>query len=303
MKQNMKVIKPTAITDAMLVSSTVAETDYPVWNPATNYTVGSRVIRTTTHRIYERVVAGTTATLPENDIVNWLDIGPTNKWAMFDDVVGTITTASSGTLTVVIKPGAISGLALLEVSGSLLTVTMKSGTGGAVVYEKEIMLDGSAITSFYDWFFEPYSQRTDIVITDLPWHYTTPEITVSITSTNPSSCGVFKVGKVTTIGDTQYGAGVEIMDFSKKDRDAFGRYYIVERNYSKRIDLNIITQQNDFNRVFRELASLRAIPCIYIATEDTGYEPLIGYGFFKSFGISVEYPTYNLCRLQIETLV
>ena len=42
----MRYIVPTTITDAMLISSSVAEADYAAWNAATAYTVGNRVIRT-----------------------------------------------------------------------------------------------------------------------------------------------------------------------------------------------------------------------------------------------------------------
>ena len=46
----MKLIRPTALTDAMLTSSTAPENDYAVWASGTAYAVGSRVILTSTHR-------------------------------------------------------------------------------------------------------------------------------------------------------------------------------------------------------------------------------------------------------------
>ena len=38
----MKFIRPTAINDARLTSSTVPEADHPAWDAATSYTVGQR---------------------------------------------------------------------------------------------------------------------------------------------------------------------------------------------------------------------------------------------------------------------
>ena len=112
-----QIIEPHTVTDVMLVSSTVPETDYAAWNAATSYTVGTKVIRTTTHKVYENLIAGVDATLPENATggatPRWLDLGATNSWAMFDDKVGTATTSAS-TLTVVLDPGSISGIGLLE---------------------------------------------------------------------------------------------------------------------------------------------------------------------------------------------
>ena len=120
----MKVIKPVTVTDAVLISSTAPETDYAAWAAGTAYSVGNRVIRTSTHRIYERMVAGTTATAPELDSVNWIDIAPTNRWAMFDGEVST-QTALASPLTVVIKPGLVNGLALFGLAGTTLVVTVR----------------------------------------------------------------------------------------------------------------------------------------------------------------------------------
>ena len=79
---------PFGITDAMLTSSTVAETDYTAWNAATAYTAGDFAIRTTatTHAIYLRLISGTTATAPEDDATNWVRVSATNRWKMFDNL-------------------------------------------------------------------------------------------------------------------------------------------------------------------------------------------------------------------------
>jgi hypothetical protein len=302
----MKLIKPTAITTAMLDSSTAPETDYTAWSSVTAYSVGNRCILTSTHRIYECLIANTNAS-PDVNLIGltpkWLDIAPTNRWAMFDNVVGTVTTLASP-LTVVLNPGAVSGLALLGLVGRVATATLKNAPGGAVVYTKAVDLDGTIITSFYDWFFEPFVQLTDVVFTDIPLHYVAPELTVSLTATSGNVvCGVCKVGEAITIGGTEYGATAGIVDYSVKQRDAFGNYSVVERSFSKRNTFKVETDLLDFNRIFKALTSVRAIPCIWIGTEEPFYEPLLTYGFFKDFSIDVAYPTMNLCSLEIEGLI
>lgn len=109
----MKLIRPTTLTDAMLNSSTAAENDYAVWSSSTAYAVGSRVILTSTHRKYE-ALAASTGVNPASDPTKWLDLGPTNRWAMFDARVGTATTRA-GSLQVVLAPGAADGLALIDI--------------------------------------------------------------------------------------------------------------------------------------------------------------------------------------------
>ena len=84
-----QVLYPYTITDPVLTSSSVPETDHAAWVSGTTYAAGDRVIRTGTHRIYERLIPGAGTTPPESDSANWLDAAPTNRWAMFDGAVGT----------------------------------------------------------------------------------------------------------------------------------------------------------------------------------------------------------------------
>lgn len=301
----MSIIKPNGISDATLTSSTAAETDFPAWAAATVYAAGDKAIRVSTHRIYQRLIAGTTATAPESDTTNWLDIAPTNRWAMFDNVVGTITRVT-GALTVVLRPGLTSGLAMLELSGQVATVTMKDAPGGTVVYSKTVELDGTPIASFYEWFYTEYVQLTDVILTDLPAHFASSELTIAITTAlgvATSACGVCKAGPVLRIGNTQMGAQAGIIDYSKKTVDAFGNYLITKRAYSKRNELKLMTQKADFNRIFRALAAIRSSPCVYIGTDAPGHEPLIVYGFYKDFSIDVAYSSMHLCNLSIEGLI
>ncbi len=65
----------------------------------------------------------------------------------------------------------------------------------------------------------------------------------------------------------------------------------------------MMTTLGSFNRIYRTLAALRATPCVYIGTEEAGYEPLLIYGFFSSFHIEIPYLTYHLCSLEIEGLI
>ncbi|ATQ77905.1 hypothetical protein CR152_27930 [Massilia violaceinigra] len=299
----MKVIKPTTITTAMLTSSTVAEpaAGEVAWNAATAYALGAVVIRTSTHMKYERAVAGTSATAPESDPTNWLPAGPTLRWGMFDRKIGTATTAATS-ITVVTQPGAVSGLGMLELVGRQVVVTLKNAPGGTTVYSRTVNLDGTLVTSVYDWFFMDFEQLTDFVLTDLPQHYASCELTVTITSTTPVSVGVLQVGQVLAIGRTIGGSTVGIIDYSRKERDRFGNFDVVEGDFSKRNSLQVLTAASEFNKIFRSLASLRAIPCIYIGADQIGYEPMINYGFYKDFSMVVAYPQHHLCNLEIEGL-
>lgn len=295
----MKVVKPTALTAAMLVSTTAAETT-TAWNPATAYAVGDRVLRTSTQRINSRLVAGTTATAPESDTANWVDVGPSNTWAMFDAQISTQTVANNS-LSVVLKPGYANSLCLFGLVGNTVTVTVRDGLAGPVVYSTSKTLDGTIITDWYQYFFEPSVQLPSLVLTDLP-PYGNAHITVTVTGVGDVKCGVLLVGTFYELGDAEYGATSGITDYSRKDTDAFGVTTFVQRPYSDRLTFNLVFSRAQLTKVKQVLASVRATPCVWIGADVDGLEVLNAFGFYRDFSIVVAYPLQALCSLEIEGL-
>lgn len=295
----MKVITPTPITDALFTSSTAPETDHAAYAAGTTYALGDRVIRTSTHRIYESLQAGNIGHTPESSPTWWLDVAPTNRWAMFDTVVGTSTTLASP-LTVVIHPGAVNAIALLELVGTSVTVSMTSTSGGGSVYSQTLSLEASEVGDYYEYFFDPFIQRTSVVLTDLP-PYADGIVTVSLTGSTVS-LGVLSVGLFTDLGGTQYGATAGITDYSLKTTDAFGNTTLTQRSYARRTSAKLWLDKGNVNRVHRKLADLRATPCVWVGVEDAELEPLTVYGFYKDFQVEVAYTLVSLCSLEIEGL-
>ena len=299
------VIVPVAITDAMLVSCTTAEpaSGEAAWNAATSYTVGQAVTRTTTHHRYENRIAGIDATLPENATTGatprWLDLGATNRWSQFDQKIGTVTTSTTN-LTTVLLPGSAEGLALLDLIGTTATVSVKSATAGSVVYTRTIDLDGSIVESVYDWMFGERIQKRNVILTDLPGQYPSMELTVTVSSTSGAAIGVLAVGRVFTIGITEYGAGAGIINFGKVTDDGFGNRTWIAGDWANRVTLPLIANTSDFNRIHRQLAAVRSTPCIYIGSDLDSMEPLVAYGVYRDLYITVpNNPTISM-NLEID---
>ena len=296
----MKLIRPTTLTDAMLTSSTAPENDHPVWASGTAYAVGARVILTATHRRYEALVASTGVN-PANDPTKWLDLGPTNRWAMFDDRVGTATTRA-GSLQVVLAPGAADGLALMDTNAESVSVTLS--VGGSVIYSKSqsFNIGGMAIDNWFSWFFEPLGRKTGMLFLDVPV-YESGVLTVTLTRDNPAdtvSCGTLLVGRQFDIGDTEHGVDLGIIDYSRKETDQFGVTSVVERAFAKRMTARVVMQTSAIDDVHRTLAAIRATPVLWIGSE--GFESLTVFGFYKEFSIDLAYPTVSYCSLTIEGL-
>jgi hypothetical protein len=296
----MKLIRPTTLTDAMLTSSTVPENDYAAWGSGTAYTVGARVILTATHRRYE-ALAASTGVNPASDPTKWLDIGPTNRWAMFDDRVGTATTRA-GSLQVVLAPGATDGVALIDTNAETATVTLT--VSGSPLYSKtqSFNFGGTAIDNWFSWFFEPVGRKSSLLFLDVPV-YEAGVLTVTMIRDNPVdlvSCGTLLVGRQFTIGDTEHGADIGIIDYSRKETDQFGVTSVVERAFAKRMTARVVMPTSAIDDVARTLASLRASPVLWIGSES--FESLTVYGFYKEFSIDLAYPTVSYCSLTVEGL-
>lgn len=297
----MKLIRPKSVTDATLTSSNVTEADYPVWNAATAYSVGQYVIRTTgVHKIFRRLVAGTTATPPENDTTNWQDYGATNRWKMFDAVVGSQTT-NANSIVVEVTPSAVTNaVALLNVDAQTVRVEMIDPTDGTVYDSTLQMLDNSLVTDWWHYFFEPIVKRYDVVFLNLP-SYSTANIRITISNTGFTvACGVAVLGLVQTLGTTTTGATVGIKDYSRKETDAFGNYIIVPRAFSKRASFNVKVERNSTDGVQRTLADLRTTPVVYIGSDD--FESTIIYGYYRDFDVVISSWPLSDCNIEIEGL-
>jgi hypothetical protein len=296
----MKLIRPTALADAMLTSSTAAENDHPVWAAGTAYAVGARVILTVTHRRYE-ALAGSAGVNPASDPTKWLDLGPTNRWAMFDDRVGTAT-AQAGSLQVVLAPGATDGVALIDTDAESATVSLT--VSGTQLYSKTQSFNagGNAIDSWFAWFFEALGKKSSMLFLDIPV-YETGVLNVAMTRDNPAdlvSCGTLLVGRQFDIGDTEHGVDLGIIDYSRKEIDQFGVTSVVERAFAKRMTARVVMQTSAIDDVHRTLAAIRATPVLWIGSES--FESLTVFGFYKEFSIDLAYPTVSYCSLTIEGL-
>lgn len=295
----MRYIVPTTITDAMLVSSSVPETDHAAWSAVAAYIVGDRCIRVSTHSIYERLVAGTTATAPESDLVNWIRVAPTNRWAMLDGAVGTITTAT-GSISVTLSPGVVRGLALLDMDVERVTVVMTAD--GDTVYSAEIDPVGTQedCDNYYDYFFETIQRRRVVILTDLP-PFSEGHITITATGAGTISIGSCVIGSMYDMGDTQSGVSIGIIDYSRKETDDFGVVTVAERAYSRRMSLPIVLPTINIDVASSRLARVRAKAVVWVGSAD--FESLVVYGFLKDWRIDIPGLVMSTCTLEIEGLV
>ncbi len=301
----MRVIPPLAIIPALLTSSTCAEphASETAYNAATTYALDAVVVVAADHRTYQSLQAGNVGHTPISSPTWWLDIGPTNRWKMFDLLRNTQTEQASP-LTVVITPGVrCNSLALLGLVGDSVTVTVTSG--GVTVYTHTQDLNTREVLDWYDYFFEPFSTMPSLVLIDLP-PYTNAIITVAITRTTGNvSCGSLVLGSYVYIGGTQYNAESDALNFSTVERNTFGDTLLIPRRTVPKTYQTVVCKKSRVNKVRDLRDALNAVAAVWSGLDDItdGYaEALLILGYYRRFSINVAHPDDAIITLELEEI-
>jgi len=298
----MNILIPITITDAMLVSSSIAEpaAGETVWVSAGTYVVGDLRIRTTTHRVYQCILAHTGRTaLPENDPLYWDDTDPTQKWAPFDTDTSTAATSASP-LTYVISAGFAPDSSLYKLVGSSLDITVKDGPGGAVLESRTISLFEDAL-GLYEYLFEPARPKERLIITGLPLH-PTAELTYTITGPTDVGVGMMNVGKNRKIinpsswGGTEYGATVEPMTYSRIKTDDFGKTTIKRGNSATGMRATVVLPIADANFALQTIQQVLDVPVSVVAS---GLPDYAGLNVFGLANASLSYESASHTKLSV----
>lgn len=285
----MNILVPMSLTDAMLSSSTIAEPDTTetAWNAATNYTVGTRVIRTSTHRVYENLIAGVDATPPEDALLGttprWLGVGPTNRWAAFDHLVNTQSAAVTP-LTYVLRPGFFNAVAFYGLDGADISVSVKDAPGGTVIFTYSGSLQEPPL-DWYDWAFGQIRLLTKLVLKDIV-PYPDAELTITITAATGVTvkAGFIVIGDFRPLmgdgvfGGTETGAAAEPITYSYISTDAFGTTRIKRRKSATDLRVRVFMSPEDADYALASVQEVLDVPACWIATAEQGFAGLNVFG-------------------------
>ena len=298
----MRVIKSIETTDAILTNSNILENEHPLWVSGTTYSIDDKVIYQ--HRIYNRVIAGGGALTPDLDLTNWSDLGATNKYRMFDNIISSVSSRTGGIQFTLTPNQVVNSIALLNVNASTVRVVMNDPVEG-VVYDKTKELRSSGeVTDYFSYFFAPLVSLTDLntaVFLDLP---TRPTATITVYIS--SEVALVEVGEVvygiqSVVGRTNYGTSIGIKSYSRKDIDEFGKVTVVKRKNSKYCEYDVDIDNTNLVFVQRLFQDIDSVPCVFIGNPDM--EELIVYGFYSDFKSTISFPTVSKCTLRVEGLI
>jgi hypothetical protein len=269
---SLRLLQPVAVTGAMLVASSVAEDDHAEWDTVTTYAAGARVIKAALHRIFESLEPGNLGNDPAGDSGKWIDVGPTKRWAMFDQALGTATTAASN-ISVTLSVSDVNAVALLDVVASSVRVQ-------APGYDQTRPVDAGGA-----------------LFLNVP--ETTGQIIVTVSGTGQRSVGTLLAGRIVDLGLTEASPTAGIIDYSRKETDDFGEVTVVERAWAKRMAAQALIRTDAVDQVANRIAAVRGVPSLWIG--DEGLSSLLIYGFFKDFSIKLS-ENVSLLSVSIEGL-
>jgi len=281
-----------------IMYSSVDPVDYgeDVWESGTTYDEGDIVtVLGSTQRRYESLTDYNTGNDPTSSPTEWLDLGATNRWRMFDGGTSTLT-SDSEQISIRLKPsGFANALAMFNVDASSIRVIVSKN--GDVAYDEEVVFVLEAGESnWWSWFFGSVigvsETSRDHVVLGIPGFF---EPTIDVIFSRPGGTvrvGLLVVGRQERLGVGIYGTSVGIRDFSTKEVDTFGNFTVVQRRFAKRAEVEAYIETAKVATVQQALASVRATPTVYIGSEkaclfcpDQIHTELILYGYYSDFEI------------------
>jgi len=275
------------------------------YDPYMLYEMGATV--SLNDRVYESLqgsnIGNTPIVLPLTGLW-WLDVGPTNRSAMFDIKTNTKTTAAES-LSVTVKPlKRVNTLGLAGMQANTVTITAYSAYVGAQVYGPVVVtLATRVVANAWDYAFEPFSTTENFVVFDLP-QYSDLEITVVLSAPGGICvCGTVVVGDSYFLGSAQYGAKNEDLNFSTITRDAFGTATLIPRTAVPKADVTLITPKSIIGTLRKVRQSLDGVAGLYTGVDDATsdwFDMLFVIGVYRSFAIDASNFSSATISMQIE---
>lgn len=301
----MKILFPQAFT---LTSSNIADSSYANWSNTTAYVVGDIRYLPSNYGEYKCLVANTgkdplthTYNAEKNPSGEWLFLGTTNKYRMFDKYQ-TSQSSRTGNLTVEMIAYETQAVFLGNLDAIDVTIEIIDNDTLEVIetFSKNLMRD---VTDAFDYGYGDWAENKK---TQLIYERTTATRNVSIiiqinNGVSDAKCGIFCCGKVKEIGNTQWNLNVGALDYSTNVTDtSTGDTTLIEGNYSPTLDLDIFTHTVSAMALNKILNDARGKAVVFMA----GYtDDLVVYGFKQKHNTVMSGPIQTIITVNIIGLI
>lgn len=297
----MRVIPSMDIT---LLATNITGSSYAEWSDVANYTAGDyvKVTTATPHREYRALQGGVNhppATSPEY----WSDQGATNQYRLLDDSTSTRTTATTSFWTTVQAPGTPTYLCLFGLD-NVLTVEVQIQFDGEEVYNQLYALTIQRYTaSWWEFFFGSRDYQASILI-PIGGYYQ-GEVTVSFSGDTGATIGVghLVLGTPLVLGETIFGAQLEMTQYSTKETDDFGNLILVPRDNAKIASVKLYCDDAQIDRIYRTLERLDATAAVWDLNDGGRDLDVLRIWGIADFRILLEDINGTFCELDVKGMI
>lgn len=297
-----RVLVPINVMSTMIkAGTTIAEPDIAGgevgWISGGAYVVDDK--RTSNGSVYSCLLNHSTRTVrPELDPQYWLREKPTHRAAPFDDYANTKARAT-GSLTFVLQPGFLNGVALYGIEGASYSVVVRDAPGGTVIAEwsGDLYVQASGL---YELLFSPLPALEQLSFDGIPIAPAAEvRITISSGIDQPVAIGSIKVGDWRQFigegaGGTEFGADSTRKSYTFREYAKDGTYKMVRRAGSRDVRFTVVIDAAQAMYADAILGETQDVAVPIEASNLPNYAYLNTCGFIDATMRAVDAATTNL---------
>jgi hypothetical protein len=117
------------------------------------------------------------------------------------------------------------------------------------------------------------------------------------------ACGGLIIGSQVYLGETQFNAQSDALNFSRIDRDNFGNSVLVQRRTVPKTVQTVWAEKALTNRLRDTRSLLNAIPALWSGLDDSSsayFEAVLILGVYKQWTIGLDHPNHVVQTLELE---
>jgi hypothetical protein len=293
-------VSPTSDTDNWDAVTTNPILENPWWLFTETYAKGDQVnydhLGSKLYYSYESLIADNAGNNPHlDDGTRWLNLGPANAAAMFDERNNTKTIAHTNPLYLDSAGVQRSGVSFrIYVTGkavALMLLGLKNITEVTIV--QRLANNTTAKTQVFNLGTD-YDNESVLFLFDKTT--ATPEYNIDVYLKQPSATALAEIGNlllsdnIITLGNTQWGAEPNFISYSTFDTNEWGSTTFVPRVSQRETRATIEFETDDFDTVYSVCDNLsRGLAFFdFNNDEETNFDALRVYGALTSFSANLD---------------
>lgn len=299
MSRGVRIMKPLAVTDAVLVSSTVPEADEPEWLVGSTYAVGDQVQRTSTHSVYENDVADNLGNPPELNPDKWRRVRATNRWRLFDGTNSSRTEQANAISYVFDPDSAVTTLAALNLRNcTSVRVRQVDPVYGTVTDQYLYPGPLPVRADPWEWAFGQWTGGKTLAVFDGLKSYPNAALHVDFVGGAELAVGLLMFGQMREWGvGIKRGGRLGRKSYSRNETNNFGDLQLVKRPTAKRTSFETLVRNAEVDPLMDYLDSIDATVCLFIGP--AGFESTVVYGVYRDHEVLLEHLDHSILQLDV----